>query len=66
MRATKPDPVIYTKALEIIGAKPEEVFYTDDRPELIKSAAGMGINAFVFKTIAQLEDDLKNSGIGVH
>jgi glucose-1-phosphatase len=63
MKATKPDPAIYTKALEIIGAKPGEVFYTDDRPELVASAQGMGIRAFVFKTIAQLESDLKKSGI---
>lgn len=66
MKATKPDPVIYTKALGIIGVGPREVFYTDDRPELIQSARGMGINAFVFKTIAQLEGDLKASGIEFH
>lgn len=63
MKATKPNPLIYIKATQIIGVKPQQVFYTDDRPELIQAAQGLGMHAFVFKTVAQLESDLKGSGI---
>ncbi len=63
MKATKPSPVIYAKALEIIGAGPEETFYTDDRPELVAAAQALGFRAFVFKSVAQLEEDLKASGV---
>lgn len=59
----KPDPRIYKKTLEALAVKPEEVFYTDDREELIKSAAELNMNSFVFTNLAKLKNDLINSGV---
>lgn len=63
LRLRKPDPAIYHKALEILEASPENTFYTDDRPELVRSASQLGIKSFVFSGIAQLKKDLLAVGI---
>ncbi len=52
----KPDPLIYQRAIKEAGCNPEEIFYTDDRVELIEAAKSIGINAYLFKGV----DDLKN------
>jgi putative hydrolase of the HAD superfamily len=59
----KPHPLIYEKALRILGVLPEEVFYTDDRKELVESAKELGIKAVVFKDVEQLKGDLLEAGI---
>jgi putative hydrolase of the HAD superfamily len=60
----KPHPLIYKKALDMLEiSSPEEVFYTDDRVELIEKARELGIKAAVFKGVAQLERDLNACGI---
>lgn len=63
LRLMKPDPLIYKKALGILGVRPQEAFYTDDRPELVESAKGLGIKGFLFKGPEQLKDDFIASGI---
>jgi len=59
----KPDPQIYRRSLSIIGTKPEETFYVDDRPELIAQAQKLGLRAFVYQGIDQLKADLASCGI---
>ncbi|MGE5309339.1 MAG: HAD family hydrolase [Deltaproteobacteria bacterium] len=59
----KPAPCIYIKTLKALGAKPAEVFYTDDRPELIEKARTMGMRAYVFTGVEQLRSDLARCGI---
>lgn len=59
----KPNPLIYQRVLEALGVSPETVFYTDDRPELIKSAQELGMKAFIFKGVNQLKDDLLSAGV---
>jgi len=59
----KPHPLIYKKTLSVLEASPNQVFYTDDRPELAESAKELGIRGFVFRGIEQLKKDLINSGI---
>ena len=63
LKLKKPDPKIYQKSVELLKAIPQEIFYTDDRPELIEQAKGLGWHAFVFKGTAQLKEDLRRSGI---
>lgn len=63
MNCIKPSPLIYKRALEILGLLPEEVFYTDDRPEFIQAARSLGIQGFVFRGVAQLKKDLLDSGV---
>ena len=62
----KPHPLIYSRALEALGVEaPEKVFYTDDRPELVEIAAGLGIKGAVFTGIEQLKKDLVDAGIDI-
>ncbi|MDD2927904.1 MAG: HAD family phosphatase [Candidatus Omnitrophica bacterium] len=62
----KPNPLIYQKVLATLKVGPENVFYTDDRPELVESAQRLGIKSFVFSGIAQLKNDLFRAEITVN
>ncbi|MBI4982048.1 MAG: HAD family phosphatase [Candidatus Omnitrophica bacterium] len=55
----KPDELIYKTALYKLDAHPEEVFYTDDRQDLIAAAQKLGIHSFVFQGPEKLEKDLE-------
>jgi len=63
MGCIKPNPEIYRKVIAILGVRPEEIFYVDDRPELIDHANALGIRGFVFKGAEQLKADLALCGI---
>ncbi len=65
-KVRKPHPLIYQRALEASGVKPEEVFYTDDRPELIEGARHLGIRGFVFTGLEALMRDLAEQGVQLH
>lgn len=56
--AAKPDKIIYSKVIEVLGVLPENIFYTDDRSELVDSASRLGIKSFVFTSTEQLIKDL--------
>ena len=64
--AIKPNPLIYRLALDRLGVLPEEVFYADDRLELIAAAKELGIQGFVFKGTERLKHDLIASGINLN
>lgn len=59
----KPNPLIYKKVLKELRIVPDEVFYTDDREDLIAEAAKLGINSFVYRGTEQLKKDLTSCGI---
>lgn len=61
--AAKPDKIIYKKVVEDLGVLPENIFYTDDRPELVNSASELGIKSFVFTSAKQLIKDLSSLNI---
>ena len=63
MGCIKPNPEIYRKVISVLGVMPEEVFYVDDRLELIDQANELGIRGFVFKGAKQLKDDLASCGV---
>ncbi|MFC1667288.1 HAD family hydrolase [Candidatus Omnitrophota bacterium] len=44
----KPEPEIYRRALESIGAAPSKALYIDDRSDLIEAAQEQGIRGIVF------------------
>jgi len=66
MKMRKPDPLIYQKTLDTLGALPQNTFYTDDRPELVESANRLGLKGFVFKGVAQLNKDIIAAGISLN
>ncbi|MDD5409002.1 MAG: HAD family phosphatase [Candidatus Omnitrophica bacterium] len=65
MGAAKPDKLIYEKATRALGVSPENIFYTDDRPELVNSAAALGIKSFIFTSAEQLIKDLSSLNIAL-
>jgi len=44
----KPDPRIYSTALETLGARPSECVYIDDYPERVEAARELGICSILF------------------
>lgn len=63
LKLRKPDPRIYMKALETLGTQAQETFYTDDREDLISEAKKLGINSYVFSSVAGLKNDLAGLNI---
>ncbi len=61
----KPHLESYKKALQKLGAWPQDVFYTDDRQELVEAAQQLGLRGFVFKGVEGLQKDLIQSGIPI-
>ena len=59
----KPDKEIYNLVIRDLGANPQEIFYIDDRPELVESAKSLGIQGCVFSNFGQLISDLRDSGV---
>lgn len=62
----KPDYYIYEKTIKSLETAPQNVFYTDDRPELVRGASRLGIRSFVFKGVQQLKEDMACSGIKIN
>lgn len=60
---TKPDPLIYQKALESLKVLPGQAFYTDDRMDLIEKAREIGIRSFQFVSAEKLKEDLRGQGV---
>jgi glucose-1-phosphatase len=56
--AVKPSPLIYRKAVELAGCRPEECFFTDDIPEYVEGARQLGIDAVQFLSATQLQEEL--------
>ncbi len=59
----KPDPKIYLKTIELLDISPSEIFYTDDRKDLIDQAVQLEINSFVFLSAKKLREDMQSCGI---
>jgi putative hydrolase of the HAD superfamily len=64
--AMKPDEKTYRAAAELAGTAPEEIFFTDDRPENVESARRAGFDAVPFTTARQLAADLRARGVGLN
>lgn len=61
--ALKPDPAIYRRALELAGAEPDEVFYVDDRQDLVDAARSMGFQAHRYVGVEPLAQELGARGL---
>lgn len=59
----KPDVAIYRHAAEVLGVRPEECFFTDDRPENVEGARAAGMHAEVFTGRAPLVAALRELGL---
>lgn len=62
-RVAKPDPDMFRRALEVIGALPQNVVFIDDLIENVLAARAEGIRAFQFVDAAQLKQELIAEGL---
>ena len=58
VRALKPQPLIYQRAIELAGCRAEECFFTDDILEYVEGARAVGIDAVQFQSADQLKEEL--------
>ena len=57
--ALKPSAVIYRRAAELAGCRPEEIFFTDDVAGHVAGARAAGLDAVLFTSPAQVAADLR-------
>jgi HAD superfamily hydrolase (TIGR01509 family) len=62
-KVAKPDPEMFRRALEIVGALPQHVVFIDDLIENVHAARGGGIQAFQFIDTPTLERELGEAGL---
>ncbi len=63
--ALKPHPMIYQKVIEQIPFEAAECVFIDDKAAFIRGARKAGMKGIVFKTKAQLVEDLAKLGVFV-
>ncbi len=63
VKAMKPCPEIFEKAVALAGCRPEECFYTDDIAAYVEGARAVGIDAVEFQSAAQIQAELEARGI---
>jgi glucose-1-phosphatase len=62
-RVAKPDPEMFRRALEVIGALPQNVVFIDDLIENVLAARAEGIRSFQFVDAVQLKRELVTEGL---
>ncbi|MFP5248145.1 MAG: HAD family hydrolase [Thermoanaerobaculia bacterium] len=62
-KVAKPDPEIFRRALEVIGALPQHVVFIDDLIENVIAARTLGIQSYQFVDTEQLVKELTNDGL---
>jgi len=60
----KPDPEIYEAVIKYSGRPAHELFYTDDRVDLIEGGKASGLHSVVFTDLESLKQDLLEFGVG--
>jgi putative hydrolase of the HAD superfamily len=58
-KCAKPDPEIFNRTLEIIGALPQHAVYIDDLVENVIAARSLGMRAFQFRDTVSLLRELE-------
>lgn len=63
MGLRKPQPVIYRRALDILGKPADRILFIDDRKENAAAAEAAGMKAIRFEGAGQLRRDLETLGV---
>jgi len=63
--ASKPDPIIYRKALQACAVRAQEAVYIDDIAEYAAAAARLGMTGIVFQSPEQLRSEFRSLGIQI-
>lgn len=62
-KVAKPDPEIFRRSLEILGALPQHVVFIDDLIENVIAARSVGIQAYQFVSAERLVRELEGDGL---
>ncbi|HYI11048.1 MAG TPA: HAD family phosphatase [Thermoanaerobaculia bacterium] len=62
-KVAKPDPEIFRRALEIVGALPQNVVFVDDLLENVLAAKTVGMQAYQFIDADKLRKELVRDGL---
>jgi glucose-1-phosphatase len=62
-KVAKPDPEMFRRALEIIGALPQHVVFVDDLQENVRAAQTLGMQAYQFVDAKTLTAELERDGL---
>src|SRR2546423_506610 len=57
-RCAKPDPEIFRRALEVIGALPQQTVFVDDMVENVIAAGALGMKAYQYRDALSLTEEL--------
>lgn len=63
--SAKPDRKIFEVAVDRAKAKPENIFFVDDRVDNVLGACAVGIDAVVFESAQQFRRELRHRGLVV-
>ena len=63
LKVAKPDPEIFRRAAEILGALPQHIIFVDDLLENVLAARGVGMTAFQFTDAMSMEQTLRGEGL---
>jgi HAD superfamily hydrolase (TIGR01509 family) len=58
-RCAKPDPEIFRRALEVIGARPQQTVFVDDMVENVIAARALGMTAYQYVDALSLTAELE-------
>jgi len=58
-RCAKPDPEIFRRALEVIGALPQHTVFVDDMIENVIAARALGMKAYQYRDALSLTEELE-------
>ncbi len=62
-QCAKPDPELYRRALEVVGALPQQIVFIDDLLENVHAARSLGMHAIQFEDSASLLKTLRADGL---
>ena len=62
-KTAKPDPEMFHRTLEIIGALPSQAVFVDDLLENVLAARSVGITSYQFRDVFTLEQALRTDGL---
>ena len=62
-KTAKPDPDMFVRALEVIGALPSQAVFVDDLLENVLAARSVGITSYQFEDVFALERELRTDGL---
>jgi len=61
----KPAPRIFEDALQGVGVRAEQAWFTDDLQENLDGARALGIRTHLFTSVGSLRDELRELGFEV-